>query len=111
MTNLESHNVHELVPRASGTRTLILGWVLHQKSKNSILEKNKAMLVVLGNYQRRSIDYSEPFSPVMRLESLRTLLTTAAIRDLDIDGYIAPGKEHWVWRLKGLYGRRHRTRS
>jgi len=64
----------------------------------------------------------------MRLESLRTILTLAAIRDLDViqfdipsaylhgtlkeevymeqpEGYIAPGKEDWVWRLrKGLYG-------
>ena len=64
----------------------------------------------------------------MRLESLRTLLPVAAIRDLDIvqfditsaylhgalkeelymeqpEGYAASGKEVWVWRLrKGLYG-------
>jgi hypothetical protein len=59
----------------------------------------------------------------VRLESLHTLLALAAIRDLDImqvdvtsaylhrtlkeeiymeqpDGYVAPGKEDWVWRLK-----------
>jgi len=64
----------------------------------------------------------------MRLESLRTILALAAIRDLDViqfditsaylhgtlkeevymeqpEGYVAPGKEDWVWRLrKGLYG-------
>jgi hypothetical protein len=135
MTNPESHNVYELVPRASGTRTLRLGWV-HQKFKNSIFEKNKAMLVVRGNHQRHGIRLAvqESFSPVMRLESPRTLLTIATIRDLDItqfditssyfhctpkkgiyveqpDGYIAPGKENWVWRLKGLYGRAQARRT
>ena len=64
----------------------------------------------------------------MRLESLRTILALAAIRDLDViqfditsvhlhgslkeevymeqpEGYVAPGKEGWVWRFKkGLYG-------
>jgi hypothetical protein len=64
----------------------------------------------------------------MRLESLRALLALAAIRDFDLvqfditsayphgrlkeglymerpEGYVAPGKECWVWRLrKGLYG-------
>jgi len=64
----------------------------------------------------------------MRLESLRTILARAAIRDIDIiqfnitsaylhgtlkeevfteqpEGYIAPGEQDWVWRLKkGLYG-------
>ena len=64
----------------------------------------------------------------MRLKSLHTLLALAAIRDLNViqfditsaylhdtlkeglymerlEGYKAPGKRDWVWRLKkGLYG-------
>ena len=128
MKNLESHDVYDLVPRAPGMRTLRLGWVLHRKFKNGTFEKNKARLVARGNHQRPGIDYGESFSPVMRLESLRTLLALAASRDFDIiqfdvtsaylhgnlkeelymeqpDGYAAPGRENWVWRLKkGLYG-------
>ena len=128
MKNLESHDVYDLVPRAPGMRTLRLGWVLHRKFKNGTFEKNKARLVARGNHQRPGIDYGESFSPVMRLESLRTLLALAASRDFDIiqfdvtsaylhgnlkevlymeqpDGYAAPGKEDWVWRLKkGFYG-------
>ena len=34
MENLMSHDVYELVPHASGIRTLRLGWVLHRKFKN-----------------------------------------------------------------------------
>jgi len=59
----------------------------------------------------------------MRLESLRTIFGLAAIPQLDItsdylhgtlkegvymeqpEGYVAPGKKDWVWRMKkGLYG-------
>ena len=64
----------------------------------------------------------------MHLESLRAILALAAIRDLDViqcditsahlhgtlkegvymerpEGYVAPGKDDSVWRLKtGLYG-------
>ena len=127
MKNLRDHNVYELVPRASGIRTLRLGWVLHCKFKNGIFEKNKGRLVARGNHQCPGINYGELFSPVMRLESLHTILALAATRDLDIiqfdissaylhwmlkeeeymepNGYITPGKEGWVWCLKkGLCG-------
>ena len=41
MKNPRDHDVYELVPRASGIRTLRLGWVLHRKFKNGIFGKNK----------------------------------------------------------------------
>ena len=73
--------------------------------------------------KRPGIDYGESFLPVVRLESLRTILALAAIRDLDViqfditsaylhgafkeevfmelpEGYVAPGKGDWVWRLQ-----------
>ena len=84
MENLRTHDVYEMVPRVPGMRTLRLRWVLHRKFKNGIFEKNKARLVARGNHQLPGVDYGESFSPVMRLESLRTLLSLAAIRDLDI---------------------------
>jgi len=128
MENLRSHDVYDLVPRAPGLRTLRLGWVLHRKFKNGVFEKNKARVVARGNHQRPGVDYNESFSPVMRLESLRTLLALAAIRDLDVvqfditsaylhgtlkeelymeqpEGYKVVEKPDWVWKLKkGLYG-------
>ena len=128
MANLKAHDVYELVPRTPRMRTLRLGWVLHRKFKNGVFEKNKARLVARGNHQRPGVDYNESFSPVMRLESLRTLLAVAAISDFDImqfdvtsaylhgtikeelymeqpDGHAVTGKENWVWKLKkGLYG-------
>jgi len=127
MQNLKSHDVYDLVPRHPGMRTLRLGWVLHRKFQNGVFDKNKARLVARGNHQRPGIDYGESFSPVMRLESLRALLSLAALRDFDIiqfditsaylhgtlkedvymeqpNGYVERGKD-WVWKLRrGLYG-------
>ena len=123
MENLKSYDVYELV-----LRTFKLGWVLHRKFRIGLFERNKGRLVARSNHQRPGIDYGESFSPVMRLESLRTILALAAIRGLDViqfditsahlhgalkeevymvqpEGYVAPGKEDWAWRFKkGLYG-------
>jgi len=128
MAKLKSHDVYELVSRMNGTRTLKLGGVFHRKFMNGIFEKNKGRLVARCNHQHPGIDQGESVSPVMRLESLRTILGLAAIHDLDTiqfditstylhdalkegvyveqpEGYVAPGKSERVWHLKkGLYG-------
>jgi hypothetical protein len=123
MENLRSHDVFKLVLCIGIMHTLRLGWVLHCKFKNCVFDKNKAQLVARGNHRCPGINYNESFSLVMCLESLIAL---AAIHNLNImqfdvtsaylhgtlkeiymqqpDGYIAPRKENWVWRLKkGLY--------
>src|SRR5258706_652941 len=127
MENIRLHNMYELVPHACDTQSIHLRWVLHCKFKNGTFDRNKARLVARGNHQWLGIDYGESFAPVMRLESLCTLLALAASQDFDIiqfditsaylhgtlkeevyveqpDGYASPGKEGWVWQLKkGLY--------
>ena len=83
MEHLKSYDVYELVPRTNGMRTLKLRWVLHRKFKIVLFERNKGRPVARGNHRRPGIDYGEMFSPVMHLESLRTILTLVAVRDLD----------------------------
>ena len=128
MENLKSHNVYELVPRTNSNAPSNLDGCFTRSSKNGLFDRNKGRLVGRGSHQRPGIDYGESFSPVMRLEFLRTILALAAIRDLGViqfditsaylhgtlkeevymeqpEGYVAPGKEDWVWGLKkGLYG-------
>jgi hypothetical protein len=53
--DLKPYDVYELVPHASGMRTLELGWVLHRKFKNGIFERNKGRPVARGNHQRPGI--------------------------------------------------------
>ena len=81
---LKSHDVYELVPRTNDMRTLKLGWVLHRKFQIGLFERNKGRLVARGNHQCPGIDYGELFSPVMHLESLRTILALVAVRNLDV---------------------------
>ena len=81
-----------------------------------------------GFTQIPGIDYNETFSPVARFESLRLLLALAALEDWEIhqldvksaflngvldkeiymeqpQGFIIPGQEHKVCRLKkAIYG-------
>ena len=84
MENLKSHDVYELVPRTNDIRTLKLAWVLHRKFKIGLFERNKGRLVARGNYQCPGIDYGELFSPVVHLESFRTILALVAVRHLDV---------------------------
>ena len=129
MENLKSHDVYELVPRTNSMHTLKLGWVLqHRTFKISLFERNKGRLVDRSNHRCPGIDYGELLSPVVHLESLRTILALVSVRDLGViqfditsaylhwtlkeevymeqpEGYVAPRKEDWVWRLKkGVYG-------
>ena len=53
----------------------------HWKFKNGVFEKDEGRSIARGDYQRPGIGYEESFSPRMRLESLRTILALAAIRD------------------------------
>ena len=88
----------------------------------------KARLVVKGYSQRKDIDYAEIFSPVVKLTTIRILLSIVASENLhleqmdvkttflhgDLDeeiymqqpeGFAALGKKHMVCNLnKSLYG-------
>ena len=56
---------------------------VHDNNISSDIMEN-ARLVAHGDLQSKGVDYLETFAPVVKLVSLRLLLTYAAIHDLDI---------------------------
>ena len=99
-------------------------WVYGVKS----LGQKRSRLVAKGFSQIEGIDFDELFSPVVRYETARLMLSIAALEDLDIhsvdvktaylygdleeeiymeqpEGFRLPGQEQKVWRLrKAIYG-------
>jgi len=60
-------------------------WVFAKKyDENGIVTQYKARLVAKGYSQVPGVDYQETFSPVARLDSLRTMFSVAAINDWEI---------------------------
>ena len=103
------------------------------KSDGSV-ERYKARLVAQGFTQRAGKDYDETFSPVVRFESIRSVVSLAAqnelmLHQMDItsaflngdlheevymsqpEGFSVEGKEHFVYKLKkSLYGLKQSAR-
>ena len=73
--SLADNNVWELVELPPGRKTVGSKWVYKIKRKaDGSIERYKARLVAQGFTQKFGMDYDETFSPVVRMESLRTLI-------------------------------------
>ena len=59
-------------------------YVYAEKTADDGTKSNKARLVAMGNFQRPGLDYSEIYSPVVGLSSLRLCLAIAAKRKLKL---------------------------
>ena len=125
INNMRRLNVFEDVPRPKYKNIITPQWIFRCKFENGMLIKYKARLVACGFTQVPGIDYHEArlYAPVVRLESLRALITIAALFDLELrqfdvsaaylhgeideEVYMEPPpryqKDNTVWRvLKGL---------
>jgi hypothetical protein len=134
--SLIQHDTYDLVELPPGRRPLTCRWVYNIKQKaDGSIERYKARLVVRGFSQTEGIDYNETFSPVAKMQSIRTLLAIVAITDMELhqmdvktaflhgdvkedlymqqpEGFVQPGKEHLVCKLKrALYGLKQAPRA
>lgn len=86
-----------LVPRPPGARVLTGKWVLKNKlNPDGTLERRKARWVVRGDHQRPGVDFDQTFSPVVKLATIRTVLTLATpnkwpVHQLDVSNAFLHG--------------------
>ena len=74
-----------LTERPEDKKVLKCKWVFVVKyDENGSIERFKARLVIKGYEETYGVDYDEIFSPVLRFETLRFLLTFGAVRDYEI---------------------------
>lgn len=77
--SLIQNNVWELVETVDNLRTIDCKWTFKRKrDANGNVQRHKARLVARGFRQREGIDYQETYSPVVRFDSIRTIIAIAA---------------------------------
>nr|KYP42640.1 Retrovirus-related Pol polyprotein from transposon TNT 1-94 [Cajanus cajan] len=136
MKSLHDNHTYDLVKLPKGKRALENRWIFRVKQEsNSTSPRYKARLVVKGFRQRNDVDFNEIFSPVVKMSSIRTVLSLVATLDLEVeqmdvktaflhgnleeeiymkqpDGFLVEGKEDHVCRLrKSLYGLKQAPRQ
>ena len=129
MDSLYENHTYELVELPKGKRALQNKWVYKLKPGDAGKPpRYKARIVVKGFQQKKGVDFDEIFAPVVKMTSIRTVLSIAASMNLEVEqldvkttflhgdleeeiymqqpeGFVERGKEHLVCRLKkSLYG-------
>ena len=129
MKSLQENRVWDLVELPRSRKPVGSKWVFKVKSdEDGNVERYKARLVAQGFTQKFGADYDETFCPVVRLESIRTLIALSVQHGLQLhqvdvttaflngkleeevfmkqpEGFVAKGQDHLVCQLKkSLYG-------
>jgi ATP-binding cassette subfamily B (MDR/TAP) protein 1 len=135
MSSLLKNKTWELTTLPEGKEALQNKWVYRVKTEHDGSKRFKARLVVKGFQQKKGIDYSEIFSPVVKLTTIRVVLGIVAAENLHLEqldvkttflhgeleediymqqpeGFSTQGKENQVCKLKkSLYGLKQAPRQ
>ena len=83
--SLKENDVLELVELPKGRKTVKSKWVFKVKTgADGSVERYKARLAAQGFTQIYGTDYDKTFCPVVRMESLRTLIALSVQYDLQL---------------------------
>lgn len=127
---LATHGTWRLEKLPHDRRTIRNKWLFKiKRDAEGNSTRFKARLVAKGFSQREGIDYDQTFDPVVRHESVRTILAVAAARDLEIMQldvktafYMVISLKKFIWTSpkvfahsanlqKSLYGLKQASRS
>ena len=85
INSLKENSVWELVKAPAGRKIVGSKWVFKKKvGSDGFVANYKARLVAQGYSQISGVDYDETFSPVIRFETVRTILALSEEHDLQI---------------------------
>ena len=85
MISLEENSTWDLVDLPTGHKIISNRWIYRVKrDANGKINRYKARLVARGFNQREGIDYDETFSPVVRFDTIRVMLSIAANENLEL---------------------------
>lgn len=103
---LVKNKTWELVPLPKGKNVIGCKWIYKTKFKsNGAIEKFKARLVAKGFNQKVGVDYEETFAPVIKMNTIRIILSLATslgwhIHQMDVKNAFLNGdlyEEIYIW--------------
>ncbi|MCO5604509.1 hypothetical protein L7F22_058676 [Adiantum nelumboides] len=75
----------DLVDLPKGKRALQNKWVYKLKEEEGDKKKYNSRLVVKGFFEKKGVDFNEIFSLVVKMDSIRAILSIVAIQDLHLE--------------------------
>jgi hypothetical protein len=85
MDSLVNNQTWDLVQLPIGKIALQNKWVYKLKEEDGGKKWYKSRLVVNGFPQKKGIDFDEIFSPVVKMTSIRTILSLVVVEDLHLE--------------------------